>query len=297
MISIVIPTRNDSCLQLVRDLARQADQINGLAWEIVVADDASTIPSVVDDNRRINALPHCRCVMRAQNVGRADIRNVLAREARGEWLLYIDGDGQVIDGQYLSRFVAACDTSRVCYGGYRMSPGPKGNLRWLYERRAEPRHRLQERLKHPYRSFNIANLLIQRELMLAHPLDERFRKYGYEDVFLGKQLQASGIAITHIDSPIGFTDDEDNAQFVAKTEEGLQTLWQFRDELKGYSTVLDMALRLNAISRLFLVSLFQFMGNRWRRNLISSSPSIRLFQLYKLGYLLNLAQDARATRD
>lgn len=297
MISIVIPTRNDSCLQLVSDLALQAAQIDGLTWEIVVADDATTDENVLRENLRINDIPHCRLLRKEKNVGRAAIRNFLAKQARGEWLLFIDGDGRVIDKEYLRHFVEICGKTSVCYGGYRMAKGPEGSLRWIYEQHAANSRQIKKRKKQPYQSFNIANLLIRKDIMLAHPLDERFRRYGYEDVLLGKSLQASDIAITHIDAPIGFVDDEDNASFMAKTEEGLQTLWLFRHELQGYSTLLDMALRLNMLSKMFIILLFQLMGERWRAKLISTSPSVRLFQLYKLGYLLTLAPDAAGQKD
>jgi len=297
MISILIPTYNDSCLKLVNDLAKQASCINGLEWEIIVADDASTLENVIRENRQINKIPCCRYVERARNVGRAVIRNYLAGEARGEWLLLIDGDGSVIDDNYLRRFVEATQQYMVCYGGYRMMPGPDGNLRWRYERQAAHRYRVEERLKHPFKSFYISNLLIQRKLLLTYPLDDRFTRYGYEDVLLGKQLQRAGIAMGHIDSPIGFFDYEDNAHFVAKTEEGLRTLWQFRDDLLGYSTLLDMALRLNSLSRCCFLALFRLMRTRWRDNIVGPSPSIRIFQLYKLGYLLNLSERAKARKD
>ncbi|MBM6992786.1 MAG: glycosyltransferase family 2 protein [Prevotella sp.] len=297
MISILIPTFNDSCLNLVDALAKQATVMDGLAWEIIVADDASTDKSIVEENLKINEIPHCRYIVREKNVGRSAIRNFLADTAQGDWLLLIDGDGSVIEDDYLRRFVEATQQCSVCYGGYRMMPGPKGNLRWLYERHAAARHTVEQRRKHPFLCFNISNLLIRKELMLAYPLDARFTQYGYEDVLLGKQLQQAGITIHHIDSPIGFFDYEDNAHFVAKTEEGLRTLWQFHEELQGYSTLLYLAEKLNTISRLFYLSVFQLLQNKWRRNLTGSSPSLQLFQLYKLGYLLSLSQPAKDSKD
>ncbi len=293
MISIVIPTYNDTCVKLVSQLAKQAGSIDGLLWEIIVADDVSDNPEVVRQNQSIGSIPHCRFIRLNENVGRARIRNFLAQEAQGEWLLYIDGDGQIILPNYLAKFIKASETTRVCYGGYRMMPGPKGNLRWLYEQAAAPNHTVEKRLMHPFKSFNISNLMIKRELMLAYPLDERFVNYGYEDVMLGKQLQEANIKVSHIDAPIGFFDYEDNAHFVAKTEEGLQTLYQFRDDLQGYSKLLKAANSTNfVLNRLFLWA-FSLMKNKWRRNLTGASPSLMVFKLYKYCYFLNLSQHAR----
>ncbi len=293
MISFVIPTHNDTCVTLVEELARQAAAIEGLDWEIVVADDASTDEGVVRANQVINAMPHCRYMRREENVGRARIRNVLAEEARGEWLLYIDGDAQMIIDDYIKRYIEAGKDCLACYGGYRMMPGPEDNLRWKYEYASAPKHRAEQRRNHPYKSFNISNLLIKRELVIAHPLDRRFSQYGYEDVLLGKQLQDAGIGITHIDAPVGFFDYESNASYVAKTEEGLQTLYRFRKELKGYSTLLETVSHMGNMAKWAFGLWFRLMKQRWRSNLCGTSPSLLVFKLYKLGYYLNLSRHAK----
>ena len=293
MISIVIPSYNNSCLELVTKLSEQAASIEGLQWEIVVADDASTNGNIVKENDGINKIPNCRYIRRNKNVGRARIRNFLAREAQRDWLLFIDGDGKIITDNYLSQFVEASKRTKVCYGGYRMMPGPDSNLRWLYEKAAAPNHQVEVRKKYPFKSFNISNLLIKRELMLAHPLDERFVKYGYEDVMLGKELQKNNINVLHINAPIGFFDYECNAHFVAKTEEGLQTLDQFQDELKEFSTLLRVAANLNGTLKYLFLWLYRIMKTTWRNNLTGTSPSLLVFKLYKLGYFLNLSQHAK----
>lgn len=297
MVSILIPTFNDDCTALAKALAGQAESIQGLEWELIVADDASTNHAVVEANGTIAQLSHCRVLRGRENVGRARIRNILAEEARGEWLLYIDGDGKVIIDDYLQRFLTATKQYDACYGGYCMMPGPPGNLRWLYEQAAAPRHSAARRAHSPYQSFNISNLLIRRELMMGHPLDARFTQYGYEDVLLGKQLQRAGIAMGHIDAPIGFFDYEPNDRFVAKTEEGLQTLHRFREELLGYSTLLYTTQRMGAPLRWAFEQAYHFMKKRWRSNLCGASPSLLIFKLYKLGYFLSLSEGATAPKD
>lgn len=297
MISILIPTFNDRCKTLATRLSQQATAIESLQWEIIVADDASTDEEAVMENRSIAAMPHCRYVRQDHNMGRANIRNLLAETARGEWLLYIDGDGCVITPDYLQRFVEAAKTSHACYGGYRMMPGPDDNLRWRYEREAAPHHTAALRQQHPYHSFKISNLLIRRDLMLAHRLDSRFVKYGYEDVLLGKQLHQSGVQVSHIDAPIGFFDYETNAHFVAKTEESLQTLHEFQDEIRGYSALLDAVGRMSAPTRWSYGLCFRLMKKIWRSNLCGTSPSLLIFKLYKLGYFLTLSEGATAPKD
>jgi glycosyltransferase involved in cell wall biosynthesis len=286
--SILIPTYNDNSLELVTQLCHQAEAIAGLEWEIVVGDDGSTDGAVVADLRRVGEMPHCRYLRPSHNIGRAAIRNLLAREARGEWLLLIDGDGSVIADDYLKRFMEMIDKAQACYGGYVMEPGPEDNLRWRYERQAASGHTVSKRQKHPYRCFNVSNLLIRRELMLRYGLDERFRSYGYEDVLLGKQLQEAGIEISHIDAPIGFKDYESNADFVSKTEEGIRTLYRFCEDLRGYSSLLDTAERMGSALRWAFLRLYRWKRKSWRDNLSGHDPSLFVFKLYKLGYLVSL---------
>lgn len=286
-ISIVIPAYNSVCFTLVADLQRQAEAL-GADYEIVVADDGSTDSGVILANRAINTLPHCRYLERKVNIGRAAIRNLLAREACMEWLLYIDADMVVCREDYVSRY-ARQQEGDVVVGGLAVGGAPTllaHNLRYRYERAAEQQHTVQQRMLSPYRDFHTANFLIRRRLMLQTPFDERFRHYGYEDVLLGKQLERQGVALTHIDNPVSFEHFETNASFVSKTEEGLRTLYQFRDELKGYSTLLDFALKLSPAAAWCIRTAFRPTAPLMRRQLTGQHPSLQLFKAYKLGYFL-----------
>ncbi len=285
-LSILIPTFNDECHALVSALALQAQAVEGLQWEILVADDGSTDPHVVAANKRIEQLEHCKYIIRCENSGRAAIRNFLVQKAQYERLLFVDADMKVVRADFVQRYLD-CDGT-VIYGGYTVGKGTRDNLRYLYERASEPAQTAERRAMKPYQDFHTSNFMIQRTLMLSTPLDERFRHYGYEDVLFGKQFQEKGIQIHHIDNPTGFYTFEDNAHFVAKTEEGLRTLYQFRDELTGYSHLLQV---VNKLQRLHLVRplqwLFRLSGSALRRNLCGNRPSLLFFRCYKLGYFLS----------
>lgn len=279
-LSILIPTYNDRCVALVTALHQQAESL-AVDYEVIVADDGSTDADVVTDNRRVNELPHCRMIESPHNQGRAAIRNLLAQEARHEWLLFIDSDMLVCRPDYLQHYLTACQEADVVDGGVEIAPLQPGNLRSLYEKVSEQQHVVERRRQSPYQDFHTANFMIERELMLQHPFDERFRYYGYEDVLFGKVLQQAGIPITHIDNPLSFEVFEDNEAFVRKTEEGLRTLYTFREELKGYSRLLYTMSRLpQGLLRLW----HRLFGKLERENLVGHHPSLLLFKLYKLGY-------------
>ena len=287
-ISVLIPTFNQPCLELVSQLQAQLEQA-AVAYEIIVADDGSTDERTVEANLGIATLVHCQYIIRKENAGRAAIRNFLAQEAQYDLLLFIDSDMSLVDDQYIRRYLAA-DCDSVLDGGVRIVGDEdewRGNLRYLYEKAEEPHHTAPERQRTPYQHLHTANLLIRRELMLKYPFDERFRHYGYEDVLLGKTLRRHRVAIKHIDNPLGFSTFEANADFVAKTEEGLRTLYEFREDLRGYSRLLTL---VSGIHIPLVKSMIRWMhrlaGPAVRRNLCSTHPRLFLFKLYKLGYYL-----------
>ena len=232
-LSILIPTYNGICTKLVSDLQAQAQEL-GITYEIIVADDGSTDSASVEANRAINALPHCRYVERTENVGRAAIRNFLATQAVHPWLLFIDSDMMVCRNDFLQRYANSdnIQADSILYGGVTIGQLIPGNLRSMYEKVSEHEHTPERRQQSPYHDFHTANFMAPRQLMLQYPFDQRFRHYGYEDVLFGKQMKQHAIPIIHIDNPLSFEVFETNADFVSKTEEGLRTLHQFRDELQ-----------------------------------------------------------------
>lgn len=285
-LSILIPAHNYVCVGMVSTLQQQAATA-GISYEILVADDGSTDQSAVSANRPINDLPHCRFIERPRNVGRAAIRNFLALQAQYDYLLFLDCDMEVANPQFILRYATATG-NEVVDGGISIGGNAaelRHNIRYLYEHQAAPRHTAGERQKNPYRSFRTTNFMIARQLMLFIPFDERFLHYGYEDVLFGKQLQRHGVTISHIDNPTVLTDFESNEVFVSKTEEAMRTLHLFSDELRGYSSLLDLTDRL---PRLPFRLLYRLIGTVCRNRLIRR-PSVPLFSLYRLTYFMSLS--------
>ena len=67
----------------------------------------------------------------------------------------------------------------------------------------------------------------------------------------------------------------------------METLYQFRDSLQGYSSILRVANRLqgNLLGAIFR-KIFKWKRNAWEANLVSNKPSLFIFKLYKLGYYM-----------
>lgn len=302
-LSILLPSYNNVCVSLVQVLQRQADALRGkldkpFRYEIIVADDCSTDAACIDANRVIGDMLHCRYLRMEQNVGRAQIRNVLISESRGDYVLLIDSDLFLCDDNYLYKY--ATSTADVVYGGTRIggegfamvdneanTENLKGNLRYIYEKKAEPSHRAAFRQLRPNQEISVCNLYARRDIMEAHPFDSRFKAYGYEDVLFGKRLAESGIEVTHIDNPVLINEFEPNSVFVKKTEEAILTLCRFEQDLEGYS---NLKTKVTTLGRYIPLSLFRLwhriMKNKEKRNLTGPKPSLLLFKLYKLGFFL-----------
>ena len=302
-LSILLPSYNNVCVSLVQVLQRQADALRGkldkpFRYEIIVADDGSTDAACIDANRVIGDMLHCRYLRMEQNVGRAQIRNVLISESRGDYVLLIDSDLFLCDDNYLYKY--ATSTADVVYGGTRIggeglamvdneanTENLKGNLRYIYEKKAEPSHRAAFRQLRPNQEISVCNLYARRDIMEAHPFDSRFKAYGYEDVLFGKRLAESGVEVTHIDNPVLINEFESNSVFVKKTEEAILTLCRFEQDLEGYS---NLKTKVTTLGRYIPLSLFRLwhriMKNKEKRNLTGSKPSLLLFKLYKLGFFL-----------
>lgn len=289
-LSVLIPEYNHSCYEMVAALHRQLETA-GIGYEIYVADDGTTDDDIIRSNVRINALPHCLYIITGHNIGRAAIRNLLLKVSHGQWLLFLDCDMEIPSDGFISDYLQyAAGNADVIDGGIRVGGNETllgCNLRYLYEKRSEPRHRASERRKNPYHSFRTTNFMIRRSVAELIRFDERFRIYGYEDVIFGKQLASHRARILHIDNPTVLTDYEDNTAFLLKTEEAMRSLNLFHTELSGYSSLLSIIDRWRMVMPVISMC-YRLLGPCMRRNLMGPHPILTYFNIYKLGYYLSL---------
>ena len=303
-LSILIPTYNNVCFELVKNLQAQVALLSSsteslpssfhFEYEILVADDGSTDQTTIEDNRIINKLPLCHYIERKKNVGRAAIRNFLAKEAQYPWLLFIDSNMNVISNEYLANYQKE-EENDVIYGGYQIKKDAhtqkrlKYNLRYIFELASVQNGDYRMRQTNPYGDFHTSNFIVKRSIMLKYPFDERFFHYGYEDVLWGKTLKDNQIFIHHVDNPLGYEHFIGNMSFINKTEESLHTLYQFRRELQDYSKIISYA---NKVKSWHLYApcqrLFPLFSLPIKARLTGNKPSIFLFNIYKLLYYIHL---------
>ena len=289
-ISILIPVYNYDVRQLVHDLQQQSHTLDGVEVEILCFDDASDA-----DFRRLNAaiaeLPSVEYRLLPNNLGRSRIRNLLAREASHDYLLFIDCDSQVPDDSYLQRYAKTLSPEQLLYGGrIYQSQAPENQaliLHWRYGSMREARP-AEERQSQPYHSFMTNNFLIPRKLFYPIGFDERLSQYGHEDTLFGMELAAKNIQIAHLENPLVHAGLEPAQVFLRKSRQALENLAFLYHQGTGIDTrLLRWALRLQGQPSEVLLRVFwDSFRSLLERQLKSGNPSLRLFDMYKLGCLL-----------
>lgn len=291
ILSILIPVYNYPCTALVAALQQQADKCN-IEYEIIVADDGSDNVSCINENRKINAIPHSVFHEIGENHGRSWIRNWLVKHSHGQFLLFIDSDAEVCSDGFVRLYLEETGKNAVICGGIlhaEENNSPSACLRYRYEKTMEPAFTAERRNRHPYANLRTFNFMMPREVALRHPFDESITLYGYEDTLLGYELEQDGVSIIHIDNPLINGYLEDNHKFLSKTEEALHSLHQLKDRMGSHSRLLQHYERLkrfkaDAILRL----LFPVMRPLLVRHLTGRNPSVAMFQFYKLAYYCHL---------
>lgn len=290
-LSILIPTHNYDCSRLVYDLETQLSDDD----EIIVGNDCSTDKSIVAKLNEIGNSGNSRLYTPSENkhpLGRAAIRNALAREAKGEWLLFIDADAEVRSKTFIDDYLAAANNAPVICGGtgnLPECPSPEYRLRYDYEVEAEKRFTVERRREFPYAQLTTFNFLIRRDIFLSIEFDEKIREYGYEDTCFGFELKERGIAIHHIDNKLIHLGIEPSTVYLSKIETALRSLAKLELEQRRQIRLSAFAMKLERYCLLGLVRcVFRLKKTQLRANLLGKHPNQKLFTFYKLGYYADL---------
>lgn len=301
-LSILIPVYGENILWQVKLLYAQCSAIKDLSWEIVVAEDGRPQQAVYSNtdglsqahfiadglsdgnNDEIAAMAHCRLIKREKNGGRAAIRNFLAREARFDNLLYIDA-GLKPNPHFVENYVDNIGKSLVVCGNIAVDKAciNMENLRCRNELRAQKRFTAAKHAIEPYKNFHTTAFMIDRCTMLANPMREDIRTYGYEDTLFGKQLADKHVSIRHIDNPVLFTAFESNSRYLEKTKEAMYTLYNYREELEHYSPLLHVVHLFQKLHLLWLpIIIDRCFVDKIVDNLTGRHPNLQLYSLFRV---------------
>lgn len=298
MISICIPIYNCDVRELVNGLRYQSEQL-AINYEVLLIDDKSD-DDIRKKNRALEGLPNVIYKELAQNIGRAAIRNLLAKKAQYRYLIFMDCDAGIYNNDYIRRYAVCCYPEVVCCGGRINLPQPPSDeylLRWKYSIEREEIN-AEERSLHPNDSFLTFNFLIDKKIFNKISFDERLKTYGHEDTLFGIELKKHNIHIIHIDNPLLHIQLDCTEAFIRKTEQSIQNLIDIESRLKEPDTFSNSVKLLKTekkLSRYYLNSILRFIFPCIRKfllkNLMGKNPKLFLFDLYRLGYLCYLRKN------
>lgn len=299
MISILIPVYNQNVVPLVKDLKDQCEALD-IQYQIMVFDDLSD-----EDTRKTNTeLGHefgVNYLELSENLGRARIRNRLARMARYKHLLFIDGDSGIKKNNYIQNYLDQIDHAEIVYGGRIYQPKKPTDsqlvLHWKYGRSREALP-LKKRLLDPYLNFQSNNFMISAWLFGKLKFDEGVEGYGYEDLLFAEKIKSVDAGILHIDNPVIHLGLEPASKLIDKTKNAIRNLaklnktgelldtrlTKFYKKMEGYGV------------KNMLVKYYNSNQQSILKNLESNSPSILKFSLLKLAVYdeaLNQAESAK----
>lgn len=291
MLSILIPTYNYNVFPLVENLQKQCIKEN-IFFEIIVLDDASRNQEIIDTNQKINRLNNCTYQLLPSNLGRSGIRNLLARQANYEWLLFLDADTTPVTDKLIAGYLPFLDDNeKVIYGGIKyQDEKPETNrlLRWIYgnEREALP---IEIRKLNPYLNMLTLNFAIKKSVFEKVKFNESIPNLRYEDNLFSYELSLLKIRIEHINNPVYHLGLDTSLIFLKKTEDSLQGLKYLIDNKLLDTNYINLSKIFSILKKYHLngIIVFLFKNNKqlMQNNLLGSKPSLFIFDLYRLGYL------------
>ncbi|MCB4808891.1 glycosyltransferase family 2 protein [Tamlana sp. 62-3] len=278
MLSVLIPTYNCNITSLVHKIHKQASELN-VVFEIICIDDCSTTKSISEANQNISNLKNTNYTILDKNVGRSAIRNILAKQATYNLLLFIDAGTMPKNTDFIKSYLKVKNHA-VTSGGMTCLATPPNKpykLRWLYTKKRE------------HKTLCSSNFMIKKDVILAHPFDETITSYGYEDVLFFKNLEKHDFKTHFFNNPVVHHADDDTSTFLNKTDKALNNLMMLYNEKKIFPhqvKLLKLYLSLKTLKLNGLIYLiFKIVKPIVKINLNSNNPSILLFDFYRISYL------------
>lgn len=288
-LSICIPIYNQAVAPLVQPLLAQGRRL-AIPFEIYLLDDGSQA-SIQQENAPLAEEPEVTLEALPHNLGRSAARNALIDRAQGDYLLFLDNDGRIIQENFLVRYWENKVKGGVVCGGRRYPTefNAEQALHAAYGRLREARS-AQERALRPYHGFQSHNFLAHRSVLDALRFDEAIAQYGHEDTLFGFDLAQKHLAIKHIEAPVEHHDLMPAAQFLekqARALEGSLDILARRPEAGPFFRLNKWAQRL--ATAWWAAPLRSFLVGRLaqrKKALLAGSVSLHKLDLWRLGYLL-----------
>ena len=289
MLSVLIPIYNFDVNQLVSDLLHQCQNEN-IEFEILCIDDCSSL-DFKQKNIGLKKLQNINYTELKNNIGRAKIRELLAKNAQYSNLLFLDCDVEIPDNSFIANYLKNKDYN-VVIGGIAYHEKPPSNeeftLRWLYGSQREQLS-VEKRKSAKFIHFLASNLWINRDIFLSIPIQINMHGYGHEDTWVGLQLFERNIKIEQIENPVFHIGLDTSEQFLEKSLSGIQNLvLLYKSGNAGNGVKLISVFdRLKQLGLLRITQWFISMKlTEIENNLNSNNPNLIKFDEWKLYHFI-----------
>lgn len=192
--------------------------------EFVLLDDGSASATLVADvvhAAQATGAP-ARIIVSADNLGRARARNRLIAEAQGDYVLFLDADMLPDTGAFLSIWLGVIRTQapQAAFGGLSLKHAQRTAETDLHHALfgssdCRPAH---QRARRAAQATASSNLVVERAFLLAHPFDDGFTGWGFEDVDWALEVSRHA-EILHIDNPATHAGLDDVSTLMRKSAE------------------------------------------------------------------------------
>ncbi len=294
MLSVLIPTHNYDISTLVEEIHSQLVQTDAV-FEILCLDDHSTNLETINQNQRINSLSNASYTVLPENIGRSRIRNLLAKKATYDWLLFLDADVIPVAKDFITKYVETIsDEKEVIYGGIlyqEEKPKQENVLRWVYGKEREALT-VKQREEASYLRFLTLSFLIKKKVFEKVKFNEDIPNARHEDTLFANDLKHAEVHLTHIHNPVYHLGLDTSAAFIRKSMESVEVLILFlKNNLIEHDDILitKVFTRVKKFGLHHILSImYRWFKKRFEKNLLSNNPSMFIFDLYRLTYLCYL---------
>ncbi len=297
-LSILIPCYNFDIIDLVESINKLCENSKSIEkFEILCFEDGST---QCFSNIRVDKLKSVKYHKLKNNIGRSKIRNMMAKTANYDWLLFIDCDSKIAHASFIKNYIDQIhnikkeDYTRVVFYGntvYDEKP-PESNqkLHWKYGTKIESKRKKN--------TFSSHHFLISKKCFTEQNIqfNEEINTYGYEDVLF---IVENKLKPQYIKNPLVHLGVKNTIDYIKDTESAIKNLIKFYKISKKNKKIKIMQ-TYHIISKLkltnILATLFQLFKPLILKNMNSKHPSLLLFQIYKIGFLSHILANRKLTK-
>ena len=212
ILSILVPIYNWDISLLLDKLAEDihSGKFNDMV-EVIVIDDCSTDDKIRTTNGKKvleyrNTGANIKYSELLKNLGRALTRNMLAEQASGKFLLFLDADVLPDQTDFLRMYIEYASKNEwdVVCGGlssiHRKMVDKKYDFSFYWNTKIVAKA-TEVRNKTPWRYLWTSNIMVRKSVFQELPFDERFSGYGFEDSEWGIRL-SNKYKVLHIDNTV-----------------------------------------------------------------------------------------------